>query len=247
MGRLARGTLGRQQKGRWRTTLANAWGVLALEKFSNRFEAQPVTGESRALLSGGGSKPLSWTGKVPGKVLQAWPERGGELTLRHEGTGKPWATVQSLAAVPLMSPLSSGYRIARSVTPVEQKVNGTWSRGDVYRVHLDLEAQSDMTWVVVDDPIPAGATILGSGLGRDSQIGASGEKQRGWVQPAFQERASSGLRSYFAFVPKGKWSVEYTVRLNNEGRFSLPPTHVEAMYSPEMFGEAPNAAMVVAR
>jgi uncharacterized protein YfaS (alpha-2-macroglobulin family) len=245
MGRLARGTLGRQQKGRWRTTLANAWGVLALEKFSNRFEAQPVTGESRALLSGGGANPQSWTGKVPGKVLQAWPERGGELTLRHQGTGKPWATVQSLAAVPLMSPLSSGYRIARSVTPVEQKVNGAWSRGDVYRVHLDLEAQSDMTWVVVDDPIPAGATILGSGLGRDSQIGASGEKQRGWVEPAFQERASGGLRSYFAFVPKGKWSIEYTVRLNNEGRFSLPPTHVEAMYSPEMFGDVPNGAMVV--
>ena len=34
MGRLARGALGRQHKGRWDTTLANAWGTLALEKFS---------------------------------------------------------------------------------------------------------------------------------------------------------------------------------------------------------------------
>jgi uncharacterized protein YfaS (alpha-2-macroglobulin family) len=37
------------------------------------------------------------------------------------------------------------------------------------------------------------------------------------------------------------------VRLNNDGRFSLPPTRVEAMYSPEMFGEAPNAPMAVGR
>jgi uncharacterized protein YfaS (alpha-2-macroglobulin family) len=246
MGRLARGTLGRQQHGHWRTTLANAWGVLALDKFSARFEAQPVTGTSSAVIAGPGTKAMSWTGAVPASVLQAWPERGGELTLRHLGSGKPWATVQSLAAIPLAAPLSSGYRIVRSVTPVEQKVKGVWSRGDVYRVHLDLEAQSDMTWVVVDDPIPASATILGSGLGRDSQIASGGEKQRGWVEPAFQERKADAFRSYFEFVPKGKWSVEYTVRLNNEGRFLLPPTRVEAMYSPEMFGEVPNPAMVVA-
>ena len=40
-----------------------------------------------------------------------------------------------------------------------------WSRGDTYRVQLDIDAQADMTWVVVNDPVPAGATILGSGLG----------------------------------------------------------------------------------
>lgn len=247
MGRLARGTLGRQHQGRWRTTLANAWGVLAMEKFSARFEAQPVTGTNSAQLAGGWARPSSWTGPASAAVLQAWPERAGELTLRHDGDGKPWATVQSLAAVPLAAPLSSGYRIARTVTPIEQKAKGAWSRGDVYRVHLDLEAQSDMTWVVVDDPVPAGASILGNGLGRDSQIAAGGEKRRGWVWPAFEERGAGAFRSYFQFVPKGKWSMEYTVRLNNEGRFNLPPTHVEAMYSPEMFGALPNAPVVVGR
>ncbi|GAB3439921.1 MG2 domain-containing protein [Massilia solisilvae] len=247
MGRLARGTLGRQRRGHWQTTLANAWGVLAMEKFSNRFEAEPVTGASSATLAGGWSSPAKWRGAVPARVLQAWPERDGELTLRHDGKGKPWATVQSLAAVPLAAPLSTGYRIARTITPVEQQAKGAWKRGDVYRVHLDIEAQSDMTWVVVDDPVPASATILGSGLARDSQIAASGERQRGWVWPAFVERRADAYRAYFEFVPKGKWSVEYTVRLNNEGRFNLPPTRVEAMYSPEMFGELPNAAVTVGR
>ena len=244
MGRLARGTLGRQQKGHWGTTLANAWGTLALEKFSAKFEAQPVTGQSSAVLAGAG-KPASWTGTVPNSVLQAWPEGRAQLTLRHEGGGKPWATVQSLAAVPLKAPLSSGYRIARSVTPVEQAKAGSWARGDVYRVKLDLEAQADMSWVVVDDPIPASASILGTGLGRDAQIATRAEARRGWVQPDFEERSSGAFRAYYSWVPKGKWSIEYTVRLNNEGNFNLPPTRVEAMYSPEMFGEAPNAAVVV--
>jgi uncharacterized protein YfaS (alpha-2-macroglobulin family) len=169
-----------------------------------------------------------------------WPRGGaGPLELEHTGTGKPWVTVQTLSAVPLKTPLSSGYKIAKTITPLEQKVKGAWSRGDTYRVHLDLEAQSDMTWVVVDDPIPASATVLGSGLGGDSKIATGGERSTGWVYPAFQERTFEGYRAFYSFVPKGKWSVEYTVRLNNPGQFNLPPTRVEAMYSPEMFGASP--------
>jgi len=241
MGRLARGALGRQQRGRWDTTLANAWGVLAMEKFSDKFEATPVSGKSVAILSG-----ASWSGTIPASTLQAWPQGGsGQLSLRHDGTGKPWATVQSLAAVPLKAPLSAGFRIVRSVTPVEQAKKGTWTRGDVYRVKLTIDAQADMSWVALDDPIPAGASILGTGLGGDSRIAASGERQRGWAWPAFEERTQGAFRAYYDFVPKGQWSIEYTVRLNNAGHFSLPPTRVEAMYKPEMFGELPNAAVVV--
>jgi hypothetical protein len=250
-GRLARGALGRQHRGHWDTTTANAWGVVALKRFSETYEREPVTGQANLVLTGAGvdAKPLSWTGTIPADqpatVLQGWPQGRGTLTLRQIGGGKPWATVQSLAAVPLAAPLSSGYRIARTITPVEQKVKGAWSRGDVYRVHLDIDAQADMTWVVVDDPIPAGASVLGSGLGRDSQIATAGERRTGWTWPAFEERMHTGYRAYYEFVPKGRFTVEYTVRLNNEGRFALPPTRVEAMYAPEMFGEVPNAGVTV--
>uniref|UniRef100_UPI001C310D04 alpha-2-macroglobulin family protein n=1 Tax=Achromobacter sp. GbtcB20 TaxID=2824765 RepID=UPI001C310D04 len=70
-------------------------------------------------------------------------------------------------------------------------------------------------------------------------------RQRGWAWPAFEERTQGAFRAYYDFVPKGQWSIEYTVRLNNAGHFSLPPTRVEAVYKPEMFGELPNAAVVV--
>ena len=49
------------------------------------------------------------------------------------------------------------------MTAVEQAQPDRWTRGDVVRVRLDIDAQSDMTWVVVDDPIPAGASVLGTG------------------------------------------------------------------------------------
>jgi hypothetical protein len=247
--RLARGSLGRQQRGHWNTTVANAWGVLALEKFSAELEKEPVAGVTRAALAKQ-ARSLDWAASNQGgDWLFAWPaaaEQGrGVLQLAHEGSGKPWATLQSLAAIPLKQPLSSGYRIKRSVSAVAQQHKGKWSRGDVMRVRLDLEAQSDMSWVVVNDPLPGGASALGTGLARDSQILTGGERREGWVWPAFEERKFDSFRAYYRFVPKGKWTVEYSVRLNNPGEFSLPPTRVEALYAPEMFGELPNARVVV--
>ena len=132
---------------------------------------------------------------------------------------------------------------------MEQAVKGIYTRGDVLRITLEVNASADMTWVVISDPVPGGATILGGGLGRDSEIATSSEKKSasmgggGW--PAFEERSFEAFRSYYEYLPKGMVKMEYTVRLNNVGDFALPPSRVEAMYAPEMFGEVPNARVKV--
>ncbi|MFE8645517.1 hypothetical protein ACFX58_10575 [Sphingomonas sp. NCPPB 2930] len=121
--------------------------------------------------------------------------------------------------------------------------------GDVLRIVVEVNASAPMTWVVLSDPIPGGATILGSGLGRDSEIAAQAGKKdtvdpgAAWL--AYEERSFEAFRAYYEYVPKGVFKVEYTVRLNNVGAFSLPATRVEAMYAPEMFGEVPNARVTV--
>src|SRR5207244_3041031 len=147
-------------------TTANLWGSLALDKFSARFETTPIAGRTIAAMAGSNGTAVDWAATPGGAVLQLpWPARGGqELGVAQQGSGKPWLTVQSLAAVPLTAPVDAGYRLTRSVTAVEQKQPGRWSRGDIVRVRVEVEAQSDMTWVVVSDPVPAGATLLGSGL-----------------------------------------------------------------------------------
>lgn len=240
--RMVTGAIGRQHHGHWDTTTANAWGTLALEKFSAAFEAVPVTGYTEAAMDGS-KKGMQWTPETKQSALNfPWGNGPAELQVKHNGTGKPWAIVQSRAALPLKQPLFTGYSIKRSIEPVEQQQKGQWNKGDVARIKLEMDAQSDMTWVVVDDPVPAGATILGSGLGGDSKLLVKGEKQEGWVWPAYEERRFEAFRAYYEYVPKGHWSFEYTIRLNNPGQFELPATRVEALYAPEMFGELPNGA-----
>ncbi len=272
MGRLANGFIARQQKGAWHTTTANLWGGLALDKFSAKFEATPVAGITKAALAAA-SASVDWrkvertrTTDTSGAPNQAsffgapaapgnlrgnsmflpWAGAGKEtLTVTHQGTGTPWLTLQSLAAVPLKAPFNAGYQIKKTITPVEQAAKGIYTRGDVLRISLEVNASADMSWVVISDPVPGGATILGSGLGRDSQIASSGEKKTGAGWPAFEERSFEAFRSYYEYLPKGLVKMEYTVRLNNVGDFALPPSRVEAMYAPEMFGEAPNARVKV--
>src|SRR6185312_9931596 len=245
MPRLVRGALGRQLHGHWNTTVANAWGVLAMKKFSARFESTPVSGATFVRYASE-QRVVSWPRAERATLTNLpWQEGGGRLEIRHQGGGALWAMVRATAALPLHEPLSSGYKIRRTIIPIEQQKPGVWTRGDVARVHLELQAQSDMTWVVVDDPIPAGATILGGGLGGQSRLLMRGERRGGWGWLAYEERRFDGFRGYYELVPKGRWSVEYTVRFDNPGAFQLPATRVEAMYAPEMFGELPNQPVTV--
>ena len=254
LGRLAAGLIGRQRQGAWATTPANLWGSLALQAFSARREATPVSGSTVATL-GPTRVALDWrtatgagTGapQAPDATLP-WPTTPdpAPLTLAHQGSGRPWVTLQALAAVDRTTPRAAGYQVRKTLTPIEQRQPGRWSRGDLVRVTLDVEAQTDMTWVVLSDPIPAGATLLGSGLGRDSALATRGERREGGAVPVFEERDFEAFRAYFDHLGAGRVRVEYTLRLNQVGEFALPPTRVEAMYAPETFGERPNPRLTV--
>ena len=250
MPRLANGLIGRQKSGAWHTTTANYWGLAALQKFSAKYEATAVTGSTRANW-GNKTAKVDWKNTEQKNTMSLPWVTGGTsaLKLSHEGTGKPWLNLQTLAAVRLKEPMNAGYQITKTLTPVEQANKdlpaGQYTRGDLIRVTLEVRATADMTWVAVHDPIPAGATILGSGLGRDSDIATMGEKKQGSAWAAYEERGFESFKAYYEYMPKGVIKLEYTMRLNNAGEFAMPASRVEAMYAPEVFGAVPNAKMKV--
>jgi uncharacterized protein YfaS (alpha-2-macroglobulin family) len=243
--RLVHGALARQRRGNWETTVADAWGTLALRRFAAAFEATPVTGTTTVSLDQTAER-LDWTA-APAPIELPWPAAASELRVDHHGTGTPWATVSARAAIPLTAPLASGYRITKTITPIESRTPGQWHVGDQLRVRIAVDAQSDASWVVVDDPVPAGAAHLGGGLGHAATPeNADVDGDIDTPEPAFVERRFDAFVAYYDFAPKGRLVTEYTVRLNQSGHFELPPTRVEALYTPEMFGEIPNAAIDVA-
>ena len=247
--RMAQGLLGAQSGGAWAMTTENLLAGLALARFAGRFEATPAAGrltgawENAAETASSEADDIALELPQSGETVTArldWPHADERLRLSHEGQGRVWVALRAQARVPLAEPQEAGYRVLRRIVPVQRSAEGAWSRGDVYRVELEIHSRDAANWVVLSDPVPAGGVILGSGLGRDARAHLSESQGGEYYPPAFVERAATGYRAYFDYLPAGRVQVSYTVRLNAIGSFVLPPTRVEALYRPDLYGSFPN-------
>ncbi|MBB5687614.1 alpha-2-macroglobulin family protein [Sphingobium boeckii] len=240
--RLMIGAAMRQQRGHWDTTPANAWGAIAVMRFAQIYPAQAIAGTTTATM-GGQTQSRVWPQMTEAAPLMlALPPKRETLTLRQSGGAGPWAMVSVRAAVPLLEPLYAGYKMSKTVTPIQQQVSGQYTRGDVLKVTITVDATADRNWVVVNDPVVPGGTIVSALGGQSAQLAQAGGEG---VQPSYVERGKDGWRGYFEWVPRGRFTVSYAVRLNGIGRFTLPPTRVEAMYSPDIRAQVPNGPVVV--
>lgn len=246
---LAMGLLSIQKGGAWSTTTANLYGSLAINLFSQKYETTGVDGQVRLSLSDSTQAvQANWASMQESDGVRAqrfslpWAREGRDiLTIAQQGKGHAWATVQVRSAQVPNAPVAAGMALTRTVIPVSQAQPGVWARGDIYRVHLRIESKIDTVWAVLSDPIPAGATILGSGLGGDSALATMGEPQQYWFEtPTFVERRADMFRAYYDVLAAGTTDVVYTVRLNTPGTFQLSPSRIEAMYQPDVFGSRPN-------
>ena len=202
-------------------TTANAWGVLALERSRPRSSARRSRARRRRR-SAGREAPARLGGRRRRAARST--SRGRRRATRSRsprGRGRAVGAVEPRAAVPLARALSSGYRIGGAPSSRRaQKTRASGLEPRRRRARAPRDRGADASWVVVDDPIPAGATLLGSGLGGDSALVTAGERDRRGVWPAFTERGSRRSARYYEWVPKGTFTLEYTVRLNQAGRFA---------------------------
>lgn len=233
----------RQSRGHWDTTTANAWGAVAARKFAGVYPAEAVAGVTTATL-GATTLTRSWPLAEPSRFISLpLPAGRTPLALSQSGGAGPWAMISVSAAVPLSKPLNAGYKMTKTVSVVQARKAGVLTRGDVLKVSITVDASAERNWVVVSDPVPAGATIIGDQGGQSSLLAqVTGDAG---VTPSYVERGGATWRGYFAWVPRGSFTVSYTVRLNGAGRFNLPPSRVEAMYSPASRAALPNAPVTV--
>jgi uncharacterized protein YfaS (alpha-2-macroglobulin family) len=232
--KLLRSLIENLKSGYFDTTTGNAWAVVALNRFKQKFERVPVSGNV-ALNVGATKREVSISEAKPkGEAFLPIQDLGQvkSLSQRFTGQGAPWSFTLVEAALPLTSSVDHGYVISKSVEPVQQKEKSSYTRGDLFRVTLKLEARAPQTWVVLTDPVPTGATIL-------STEAASGS----WI--AFEERRMDRMQVFFEYLPSGKTEFTYTVRLNQAGNFEFPPSRVQAMYDPTQYGEAPNESVKI--
>jgi alpha-2-macroglobulin len=230
-----------RREGHFWSTQANIWAAFAMEKYAKQAAAD---GRTRITYNGE-TKEVVWDGdRTDEEVIFQWSGASagnGNVAIEHLGKGEPWARSQLRAAIPLTGKQVNGITLSKVIKPIQQKVVGKYSVGDVLQITVTADNTTGLGWLGIDDPVPAGATVLG-GL---SKLGSIAEDARTWQGYRYIERTFTNVRSSFEWASKGKHSFTYELRLTTPGKFALPPTHAEAMYAPEVNGQLGNAVFEI--
>jgi uncharacterized protein YfaS (alpha-2-macroglobulin family) len=109
----------------------------------------------------------------------------------------------------------------------ELKSGAPVKSGDEIEVELILESKNDYEYLLLADPKPAGMESM--------------ELTSGWTYDglsAYQEFRDEKVAFFLQSLPQGRHTLRYRVRAEVPGKFSALPASAEAMYAPELRGNA---------
>jgi hypothetical protein len=126
--------------------------------------------------------------------------------------------------------------------------------GDVIRVDLTLIAPHDLYYLIVEDPLPAGAEAVDTGLATTSLLAQGANLSPVPPTPGGREVFSpyyywwhwygrSELRDekvvlFTDYLYRGTYEYSYTMRATLSGDYKVIPTVAHEFYFPEVFGRS---------
>jgi alpha-2-macroglobulin len=272
--RLARGLLADRRGGTWRNTQETAWALLALDAyrkaqektepdfiahvflgqaevasaaFHGRSLTQPRTSVLAARLVAVPGAPLGFTVEGQGHLFYEARLRYARKTLPTDSLDRGFYIKKTLRVVK-----AEGLEEAlRTVPDTSERIFGG---SDLVLGDVVVVTPSPRTFVVIDDPLPAGLEAVDARLattGTASSIDAAEERAEPGADPDEDAvamgrgyRASDFIREirddrvlfFVDRMPPGMFHYRYLARATSLGSFVLPQTVVQEMYTPEVFG-----------
>ena len=107
-----------------------------------------------------------------------------------------------------------------------QPINGAVQQGDVLAVHIGISG-SPAKYLLIEDPIPAGAEFLAS----DTGYNISG-RPGGWDYWYTRREFHDDHAAIFADQFSGRHDSFYLLKVVNPGSFTISPASVQPMYQP---------------
>ncbi|RMF33224.1 MAG: alpha-2-macroglobulin, partial [Chloroflexi bacterium] len=268
-----------RQDGHWETTQETAWALIALTDWmvtTGELQADYAWGvqlNGRVLETGSFNRETVLDEKVlQVAVADLFRDQANRLVIeKGAGPGRLYYTAHLRAFLPVeeVQPLDRGIIVRRQYCrPPEpgQQEAGTCEPvttahvGDLLQVQLTLIAPHDLYYVVVEDPLPAGAEAVDTSLKTSSVVGQAPELRRvdprdpfagyggwGWWWFSQTELRDEKVVLFATRLPKGTYQYTYQVQLGLAGEYRvIPPTAYE-MYFPEVFGRGAGMVFTIER
>ena len=267
-----------RQEGYWQTTQATAWSLLGLVEYmraSGELHGDYgyrvyLNGEEWA--SGDVSKEtIDQSLELQVEIARLLAEEGNRLVIeRHPaqagqtGEGQLYYTAHLRYYLPAdhVQALDRGILVARQYSPVDEprEYVSTARVGDLIRVKLTIVAPTDLHYVVVEDPLPAGFEGLDPSLKTTSIIGERPELRNvtaeeestwfrrhgwGWWWFSHSEMRDEKVALFAQYLPRGTYEYTYLMRASVPGEFLVMPSTAYEMYYPEVFGRSDGGKFTV--
>lgn len=268
--------------GHWETTQETAWALIGLTDWLR------VTGELRPnfdyavflndrSMSEGQFTPANVQQpiKLSVAIRDLIADEANRLTFsRGPGEGVMYYTAHLEVYQPVedLKPVDRGVIVSRrytlaSCTEADRRKCEDVTQvklGDVIRVDLTLVAPNDLYYVVVEDPLPAGAEAIDTGLATTSLLDQDPTLIR---QPPYDEAGMPIYRPFYwwwnwysrselrdekvvlfaDYLGKGTYEYSYTMRATLPGEYKVIPTVAQEFYLPEVFGRSDGRLLTIAK
>jgi uncharacterized protein YfaS (alpha-2-macroglobulin family) len=272
--KVVRGLVRSRTHGRWSTTQANAFALLALSRYFETFEKETPNFTARLWLGETTVAASRFKGRSMEVRMTTVPMRtllesaASDLILAKKGPGRLYYRLGlRYAPADLQSkPADYGFSVERMWLPegdggpLRQREDGAIvvKAGSYVRARLQVVVPDRRYFVAVVDPLPAGFEAVNEALATSATqrlSGAAGstidDDGRGWWRHwyynpwDYQELRDDRVQLFADSMHEGVYEHTYLVRATTIGTFRVPPLRAEEMYSPEVFGRSSSTVVVV--
>jgi uncharacterized protein YfaS (alpha-2-macroglobulin family) len=267
-----------RQEGYWESTQTTSWALLGLVEYmraSGELQGDfsyTVYLNGQEWASGDVIKEtIDESQKLQVEIARLLVDQGNRLVIeRHEpnadqtGKGQLYYSAHLRYYLPAdhIQALDRGIMVARQYSAVDDPDSyvDTAQVGDVIKVKLTIIAPTDLHYVVVEDPLPAGFEGVDLSLKTTSVVGerpslrnVTAEEQNwwyrrwgwGWWWFSHTEMRDEKVALFAQYLPRGTYEYTYLMRAGVPGEFLTMPATAYEMYFPEVFGRSDGGKFTV--
>jgi uncharacterized protein YfaS (alpha-2-macroglobulin family) len=263
-----------RKDGIWETTQETAWSLIALTDWmvlTGELEGEYEYGAwlNGDALATGTVTPSNVDESVHLRVgvAELLADASNHLTIgRGPGEGRLYYTAHLKVYLPVeeIEPLNRGVIVQRRYVDPECTQGAKCPEveqvqvGDVVQVRLTIIAPHDLYYVVVEDPLPAGAEAIDTSLDTTSLVAQEpglyreAEEEiwydfyyRWWRWYSHSEMRDEKVVLFADYLAAGTYEFVYTFRATLPGEYHVIPTTANEFYFPEVFGRADGRLFVI--
>ena len=249
--KVVRWLLDQKRNGIWRTTQENLYVIDALTTYFSVYEKDEPHFTAEISLAGKQILKETFDGRtlktrLASTPIAMMPIETAPLDVTRTGVGRMYYTMRMYYYPKDMSQVKEeGFSISKSVEHLVKGEGGIQriGIGNIARVTLVLTTKQDRSFVVVDDPLPAGFEVINTSFQTTGRNLDENDRQSWYFN--HKERKDDRVMFFSDYLPAGVHTLTYLVRVTSYGTFQMPATRIEQMYEPEVFGQTSSGVVTV--